>query len=81
MTEGAGVTYRPTLTAHRRTYLHHSLMGVDGYGVSGSSHGTNVCYYGMGTGCYCVRVQSQFGLGSRRLATTKQRHVLHTLKI
>ena len=48
------VTYRPILATDRLTHFHHSLVGVDSYGVSGSSdgmsgssYGAGVCYYGM----------------------------------
>ena len=42
-------------------HFHHSPMRIEGYGVSGS-------YYGM-----CV--QSQLGLGSESLVTTKQERI------
>ena len=53
MTQSEWVTYRLVLTVD---HFHHSLMRIDGYGMSGS-------YYGM-----CV--QSQLGLGSESLVTT-----------
>ena len=57
-TEGTGAAYRPILVTNRLTYFHHSPIGVDGYGMSGGSYGTNVCCHGMGIGCYSVRIQS-----------------------
>ena len=61
MTHGERVTYRPILGTNRLAHFHHGLMRIDGYGVSGSS--------------YVVRVQSQLGLGSEGLVTTKQEHI------
>ena len=74
MTQRKRVTYRPILATNCLTYFHHSLMGVDDYGVSGGGYGMSGSSYGMGVGCYCmsvgcygVCVQSQLGLRSKRL--------------
>ena len=55
--ERMDVTYRPILATNHLTHFHHSFMRIDCYD-------TGVCSYGMGVGCYGVRVQSQLCLGS-----------------
>ena len=69
------MTYRPILATDRLTHFYHSLVGVDGYGVSGSSYGMSGGGYGMDVCCYGVRVQSQFSLGGESLANTKREHI------
>ena len=78
--ERTDVAYYPILAVTCLAHFHHSLMCIDGYSASGSSYRVMVNCYCMGVGCDDVCVQSQLGLRSRRLVTTKQGHIQHTLK-